>query len=74
MIGYRRFVLRVILSTGSMGNGLQGLKIKAKKDTRGYLLQGINLWLTMANVIALIQIYIINRFLCSEIEAKLSKS
>ena len=62
-----------------------GVQFGAKKDLITYVIRIIqstgifnpypfNLWLTMANVIALIQIYIINRFLCSEIEAKLSKS
>ena len=62
-----------------------GVQFGAKKDFSTYVKRPIestgffnpyifNLWLTMANVIALIQIYIINRFLCSEIEAKLSKS
>jgi len=62
-----------------------GVQFGAKKDLITYVMRIIqstgifnpypfNLWLTMANVIALIQIYIINRFLCSEIEAKLSKS
>ena len=62
-----------------------GVQFGAKKDLITYVIRLIqstgifnpypfNLWLTMANVIALIQIYIINRFLCSEIEAKLSKS
>ena len=62
-----------------------GVQFGAKKDLSTYVIRAIeskgffnpaifNLWLTMANIIALIQIYIINRFLCSEIEAKLSKS
>ncbi|MAE32219.1 MAG: hypothetical protein CMO43_11640 [Verrucomicrobiales bacterium] len=62
-----------------------GVQFGAKKDFITYVKRFIestgffnpyifNLWLTMANIIALIQIYIINRFLCSEIEAKLSKS
>jgi len=62
-----------------------GVQFGAKKDFSTYVKRPIvstgffnpypfNLWLTMANIIALIQIYIINRFLCSEIEAKLSKS
>ena len=62
-----------------------GVQFGAKKDLITYVIRPIettgffnpylfNLWLTMANIIALIQIYIINRFLCSEIEAKLSKS
>jgi S1-C subfamily serine protease len=63
-----------------------GVQFGAKKDFSTYVKRSIestgffrypyifNLWLTMANIIALIQIYIINRFLCSEIEAKLSKS
>ena len=62
-----------------------GVQFGAKQDLRSYVMRIIsstgffnpylfNLWLTMANIIALIQIYIINRFLCSEIEAKLSKS
>ena len=62
-----------------------GVQFGAKKDFSTYVKRAIestgffnpyifNLWLTMANIIALIQIYIINRFLYSEIEAKLSKS
>ena len=62
-----------------------GVQFGAKKDFITYVKRPIestgffnpyifNLWLTMANIIALIQIYIINRFLFSEIEAKLSKS
>ena len=62
-----------------------GVQFGAKKGLSTYVMRAIeskgffnpaifNLWLTMANIIALIQIYIINRFLCSEIEAKLSKS
>ena len=62
-----------------------GVQFGAKKDFSTYVKRPIestgffnpyifNLWLTMANIIALIQIYIINRFLYSEIEAKLSKS
>ena len=62
-----------------------GVQFGAKKDFSTYVKRLIvstgffnpylfNLWLTMANVIALIQIYIINRFLHCVIEAKLSKS
>ena len=62
-----------------------GVQFGAKKDFSTYVKRPIvstgffnpylfNLWLTMANVIALIQIYIINRFLHCVIEAKLSKS
>ena len=62
-----------------------GVQFGAKKDFSTYVKRPIestgffnpyifNLWLTMANIIALIQIYIINRFLYSVIEAKLSKS
>ena len=62
-----------------------GVQFGAKKDFITYVKRPIestgsflypyifNLWLTMANIIALIQIYIINRFLYSEIEVKLSK-
>ena len=62
-----------------------GVQFGAKKDFSTYVKRPIestgffnpyifNLWFTMANIIALIQIYIINRFLYSEIEVKLSKS
>ena len=62
-----------------------GVQFGAKKDFSTYVKRPIestgffnpyifNLWFTMANIIALIQIYIMNRFLYSVIEAKLSKS